>query len=240
MEHDILSSERKKPSLRYVFAGGFMLLGFGFVVSGEHTWMARVLLVLLPALAGLALWWGPGSGPVWWGQVVGAASLLCTSVVIALAPQSLVTSGCDPTAGRVGACLVLQSGHDNRWSRHVDSSPGAVVLAKMKVRASEVTANDVVVRLASSDSFEWVESSLRFANSNTGGHWLTSKYSLLSPGVGFGSYLPGGNVYLNFAVRIADESHFACGVSTVVLPTRVTSSSGSVDVDASIAVTRYC
>jgi hypothetical protein len=136
--------------------------------------------------------------------------------------------------------MVLQTGFQEAWSNHVEATPGAIVLAGVQVKALEVQSDNVVVSLATSSNYDWVQSSLRVANSVTGGKWETVTYPLLAPGVNLGSYAAGGNVYLNFALRVSDESHFRCGVTTVPVPLNVKASTGSVDIDASIAITRTC
>ncbi len=110
----------------------------------------------------------------------------------------------------------------------------------MKVLASNVQSNDVVVTLGASEQFEWVTGSLRISNSATGNHWKTVTHPLLAPGVNTGSYGPGGGAFLNFALRLGDETHFRCGETTVVIPLNVASTTGTVAVDASVAVARYC
>lgn len=157
-----------------------------------------------------------------------------------LAPRALSDSTCTPTGGRLAACMILHNGRADSWSRQVSVEPGAVILAKVRIVTSEVEGDDLIVTLGSSDKFSWVGGALRFANSNTDGHWKTDQNTLQDPGVGLGDYAPGAAAYLNFAVQVSPESAFPCGTTTISIPLDAHSTAGSISTDASATVTRYC
>lgn len=230
------------PELRRAVAVGIMLLGFS-LAFGAETALARVIVIILPAIAGLAIWSRPIVAKARLVVWLAATLLLGTAAVIALFPNALSKKEfCTLSDGPLGGCVLVAVGGDSEWTASTWVSPGAVVLVKAEFKASGTQSDDTTLELVDSRYFRWIDGSLR---SSIDGEWELSNgkagpLALNSPGVNFGSYSPGGAIYVNFALQLAGQDAFECGSTEVPIRIQGSSSSGESAAEAKLTVKRSC
>lgn len=219
-----------------------MLLGFS-LAFGAETALARLIVIILPIIAGIAIWSRPIVAKARLVVWLAATLLLGTATVIALFPTALSKKEfCTLTDGPLGGCVLVAVGGDSQWTASTWVSPGAVVLVKAEFKASSTQSDDTTLELVDSRYFRWIDGSLR---SSIDGEWEMSNgesgpLALISPGVNFGSYAPGGGIYVNFALQLAGRDVFECGSTEVPIRIQGTSSSGESSVEAKVSVRRSC
>lgn len=206
-----------------------------------RSWPAVVIAIALPVIA--AYLTRQPFQENWRGVSLTAAVVILLGVasVVALNPDALGDADfCDAKGAPIGACLMVDAGGQDDWANEADTSPGALVLVKGQIKAYDVQSNNTIVMVPPSAEFTWVDESLRVAYSTTNGQWVSDGGSLIKPGLNFGSYAPNGNAFFNFAIRISEAETFRCGVTRVVIPLRVESTSGNTTSDALVNVKRQC
>jgi hypothetical protein len=115
--------------------------------------------------------------------------------------------------------LLGKTGTSSCWSEAVDAAPpNAIVTIVLEYKnISHAQQNDVVLRVNLPTGFHVVPDSTYLGHQYCPLGCLITDTKLIDTGINVGSYAPGANAWIIFAIYIPTNEHLACGQATLAL-----------------------
>jgi uncharacterized repeat protein (TIGR01451 family)/LPXTG-motif cell wall-anchored protein len=161
--------------------------------------------------------------------------------------------GCNEFAGYVtyrftvdqpNFTIEKQVGHEgkNDWTEQITAKPGETIEYKIQYKNTSTTKQDnVIVKDTLPAGVSYVPGSLQMATSVTNGQWKSTGDGVTTTGTNIGSYVAGGNAYMKFKAKIAENKDLAkCGENTLVNKAVAQTGNGTKEDTASVVVTKTC
>lgn len=131
----------------------------------------------------------------------------------------------------------------NQYQEQVTAKPGAEVEYKIKYKNNGTTAqNNVSIRDKLPAGVSYVANSTMYSSSKTGNQWAkVDSNDVVTRGVDFGAFAPGGALYVKFKAKIVDNDKLEkCGVNTLINTATAETPNGGKSDTANVVVTKEC
>lgn len=131
----------------------------------------------------------------------------------------------------------------NQYSENVTALPGDEVEYKIQYKNTGTTQQDnVVIKDQLPAGLTYENGTTQVSNSKTNSQWTpVSDNGVTAGGINIGSYAPGGNAYVKFKAKVADNDKLDnCGVNTLVNTAIASTQNGSKSDTANVTVSKTC
>jgi len=130
----------------------------------------------------------------------------------------------------------------NQYAAQVSAQPGDEVEYKIQYKDTGTTQqNNVLIKDQLPAGVTYENGTTQIATSATNGQWTATNDGVTTSGINIGSYAPGGNAYLKFKAKIANNDQLAqCGLNTLVNTAEADTANGSKSATATVTVTKTC
>lgn len=129
----------------------------------------------------------------------------------------------------------------NQYGENVKVKPGDKVDFKIKYKnIGTVDQNNVVIKDVMPAGLTYVAGSTMYSSSKTNNQWTTAgSDKLTTDGINFGTFLPGGALYVKFTAKV-NEDKGLCDTKDLVNTAKAITENGTKTDDASVTVDQKC
>lgn len=130
----------------------------------------------------------------------------------------------------------------NQYAKQVSVLPGDQVQFKIQYKNTGTMQQDnVIVKDTLPAGLSYVAGTSYISNSTTNSQWKATNDGITTTGLNIGSYAPGGNAYLKFTAKVANNDELQnCGVNTITNTAEANTPNGSKSDTAGVQVTKTC
>lgn len=130
----------------------------------------------------------------------------------------------------------------NQYAEQVSAQPGDEVEYKIQYKDTGTTQqNNVLIKDQLPAGVTYENGTTQIATSATNGQWTATNDGVTNGGINIGSYTSGGNAYLKFKAKIANNDQLVqCGLNTLVNTATADTANGSKSDTATVTVTKTC
>ena len=131
----------------------------------------------------------------------------------------------------------------NTYGESVTVNPGDKVQYKIQYKNTGTTQqNDVVISDKLPAGVSYVPGSTMISNATTNSQWsAVTNDGVTARGINIGSYAPGGNAYVKFTAKVADNTQLpTCGANTLINTATAETKNGNKSDTANVVVTKTC
>lgn len=130
----------------------------------------------------------------------------------------------------------------NQYTKNLAVKPGDKVDYKIKYKnTGTVTQENVTLKDELPAGVTYVAGTTQYSSSKTNNQWTPVKNdTLTTDGINFGSFAPGGALYVKFSAVVVTNDKLECGNSKLVNTAKVYTENGSKSDDATVTVNKDC